>query len=164
VPVPRRSPTITRRAILRGLLGVTGAAGVSLTTGCSLFGDSSTPTPPAPNPLEGFFRDTVALADRYDAALAQVPALAGAITVARDTHRAHVKALAQALALAAPSAKPSGTAAPAGDGAAVLGALVQAETKARDAAVEACLNAPARLAILLGSIAAARATHLEVLR
>jgi len=158
-----RSP-ITRRAVLRGLLGVTGAAGVSLTTGCSLLGDSSTPTPPPPNPLEGFFRDTAALADRYDAALAQVPALAAVITVPRDTHRAHVKALAQALTL--PTPKPSGTAsgAPAGDRTAVLGALVQAELKARDAAVEACLNAPARLAILLGSIAAARATHLEVLR
>jgi hypothetical protein len=163
VPVPRRSP-ITRRAVLRGLLGVTGAAGVTLTTGCSLFGDSSTSPPPAPNPLEGFYRDTIALADRYDAALAQVPALAGAITGPRDTHRAHVKALAQALALATP--KPSGTptAGPAGDRNAVLAALVQAETKARDAAVEACLSAPNRLAVLLGSIAAARATHLEVLR
>src|SRR5262245_39431795 len=97
--MPRPSP-INRRAFLRGLLGVTGAAGVSLTTGCGLFNDSPDQTPPAPNPLEGFFRDTVDLADRYDAALAKVPALAPVITGPRDAHRAHVKALAQALAVA----------------------------------------------------------------
>jgi hypothetical protein len=46
----------------------------------------------------------------------------------------------------------------------VLNSLVAAETKGRDAAVQACLSTGARLAPLVGSIAAARACHLEILR
>ena len=42
--------------------------------------------------------------------------------------------------------------------------LVDAETKGQNAARTACLAAPGRLAPLIGSIAAARACHLEILK
>jgi hypothetical protein len=157
--------TITRRAVLRGLLGVTGAAAVSLTAGCDVFSPAPSGTE-TPDPLEPFLRETVALADLYDTVLLQVPALASVITVPRDTHRKHAQALATAIGASAPRA--SGTvgpsAAPGADRTAAIAALVAAETAARDAAIEACLAAPARVASLVGSMAAARATHLEVLR
>jgi hypothetical protein len=163
VPV-RSRPSISRRQFLRGVLGVTGVASVSLATGCGLLGDGSQ-TPPPPDPLVGFLQDTTALADLYEAGLAAVTTLGPVITGPRNAHRAHARALAQAIGVAAP--RPSGTAtaaAPGSDRASVLAGLIAAENKARDAAVEACLSAAARLAPLVGSIAAARATHLEVLR
>ncbi|GAB3972305.1 hypothetical protein [Plantactinospora veratri] len=42
--------------------------------------------------------------------------------------------------------------------------LREAEQQGRDAAAKACLEAPANRAALVGSVTAARATHLEVLR
>jgi hypothetical protein len=45
-----------------------------------------------------------------------------------------------------------------------LAALVTAEKAARDDAVNECLGSPPPFAALLGSIAAARASHLEVLK
>jgi hypothetical protein len=163
VPVPSRL-SITRRHFLRGLLGVTGVAGVSLATGCGVFDDGSR-TPPPPDPLEGFLRDTIALADLFEAALTAVPALGPVIIGPRDAHRAHARALAQAIGAATPRPSGTGTArAPGSDRASVLASLVAAQTKARDTAVEVCLSTTARLAPLVGSIAAARASHLEVLR
>lgn len=160
--VPVRS-SITRRGLLRGLLGVTGVAGVSLAAGCDLF-DTGSGTPPPPNPLESFLVDTAALLARYNQALAQVPALGPTITHIRDTHLEHANALAKALNAPSPAPSAGGSGAPSGDRATVLAALVDAETKGHDAAVQACLATDARLAPLVGSIAAARATHLEVLR
>ena len=155
--------SITRRGFLRGLLGVTGAAGVGLAAGCDLFG-ANEPTPPAPDPLLGFLRDTTALAARYDLALLQVPALAPLITNIRDAHREHATTLAKAINGPTPGAPATATSGPAQDRATVLAALIEAETKGHEAAVEACLGTTARLAPLVGSIAAARATHLEILR
>jgi hypothetical protein len=154
--------SITRRGFLRGLLGVTGVAGVSLAGGCDLLGGSD-PTPPAPDPLLPFLADTTALLARYNLALVQVPALATVITNVRDAHRDHAIALAKAIngPTPGPSTAASG---PPQDRATVLAALVEAETKARDVAMDTCLKATPRLAPLIGSIAAARATHLEILR
>jgi hypothetical protein len=154
--------SITRRGLLSGLLGVTSVAGVSLAAGCDLF-DSGSATPPPPDPLESFLADTGAILARYNLALLQVPALAPVITTIRDTHLAHANALARALNAPSPAPSIGASGAP-GDRAAVLAALVDAETKGRDAAVQACLATVARLAPLVGSIAAARATHLEILR
>ena len=155
--------SITRRGFLRGLLGVTGAAGVGLAAGCDLLG-SSAAQPPAPDPLLPFLADTTALLARYNLALVQVPALAPVITNVRDAHREHAIALAKAINGPTPGASSSTTSGPPQDRATVLAALVEAETKARDAAVDACLKTTPRLAPLVGSIAAARATHLEILR
>jgi hypothetical protein len=154
--------TFTRRGVLRAGLLFGGVAGVGLTTGCGLFGPDD-PGPPPPDPLLGFLNDTNALLARYDAALAKLPALGPAIATVRDNHRAHATILAQAINGPTPAASTT-AAAPAGDRGAVLAGLVEAETKARDAAVEACLGTNPRLAPLIGSIAAARAAHLEVLR
>jgi hypothetical protein len=155
--------SITRRGFLRGLLGVTGAAGVSLAAGCDLLGGGEAQAP-APDPLLPFLADTTALLARYNLALVQAPPLATVITNVRDAHREHAVALAKAINGPTPGASATASGGPAGDRGTVLAALVEAETKARDAAIEACLNTTPRLAPLLGSIAAARATHLEILR
>jgi len=79
----------------------------------------------------------------------------------RDAHRTHAEALAQALAQPAPT--PGTSSDGPTDPPAVLAALIEAETSGLEAARTACLAAPARLAGLIGSMAAARACHLEVL-
>jgi hypothetical protein len=92
-----------------------------------------------------------------------VPVLSEILTAVRDDHRAHATALAEATGRSVPKA----TAAPAeipADRTAALALLTSAEKSARDEAVTACLSASARLTPLLASIAAARASHLEVLK
>jgi len=102
------------------------------------------------------------LAALYDATLAAHPDLTAALSPVRDAHRQHVDALVRAIG------SPLTTSAPAvpsvaGPPAQAVAALAAAERKGRDDAVAACLATVARLAPLLGSIAAARASHLEVL-
>jgi hypothetical protein len=143
---------IARRSLL--------AAGVAaLAAACT-----EPPEPPAPDPLEPLLAGTVALADRYDATIATVPTLAARLTPLRDAHRSHAVDLARMIGKPLPSGtpappSPSASADPAGAAA----ALRTAEQQAQRAAVDACLAAPARRAPLLGSIAACRATHAEVL-
>jgi hypothetical protein len=145
-----------------GLAGAA-AAGAAL-AGCDPFGGGGGSAAPDDHQsaMVDFMNATGALADRYDDTISTVPALAGRLTPIRDAHRAHVKALATALGVAAPASAPPATRSPA-DGGAALAAVVAAEKTGRDAAVAACLGAVPRLAPLIGSIAAARATHLEVL-
>jgi hypothetical protein len=154
---------MTRRGLLRGFVASVGVAGVGLATGCDLIGGSGGPPANSPHPLAGLLRETVTLADAYDAGIAAVPALAAVLAGPRDAHRAHAKALAQAISAATPKPGPSPTSR-AGDRDAVLAGLVVAETKGRVSAEQACLSTGARLAPLVGSIAAARACHLEVLK
>jgi hypothetical protein len=163
-PVSGRQ-TVSRRGILRGLLAVAGATavGAGSTTalaGCDVFtgGDGGDEA----HELDAFLLGTVALGDLYDATLAAQPSAATTLTPLRETHRAHARALADALGKPVPSAPASVGPAPA-DRAQALAALATAEKTGRDAAVTACMAAAPRLAALLGSIAAARATHLEVL-
>jgi hypothetical protein len=161
---PRAAGSTSRRAFLRGVAGLAGVAvaGTAL-AGCDFLGggggDKQTDQP---SPLLGFLTATSALADRYDATITAVPALAATLTPIRDAHRAHVKALATALGTTAPGTAPPATRPPT-DGPSAMSALVTAEKAARDDAVAACLAAAPRYAPLLGSIAAARATHLEVM-
>jgi hypothetical protein len=70
--------------------------------------------------------------------------------------------LAAAVGAPVPAASAGSGLAPATRAQALAG-LAAAETSGRDEAIAACLSSSARLASLLGSIAAARATHLEVL-
>jgi hypothetical protein len=165
-----QGPATSRRGFLRGVLGVAGVSVVGVgaagaLAGCDVFGgggDSGANTPDAPSPLLGFLASTAALADQYDAAILAAPTLTAQLTPVRDAHRAHVKALAAAINQ--PTPRPSSTAATSiGDPATVKATLVTAEKAARDEAVAACLAAAPRTAPLIGSIAAARATHLEVL-
>jgi hypothetical protein len=155
---------ISRRGLLRGFAAAAGAASLSLAAGCDLFGGAPDPSQALPNSLDSFLKDTVALGDDYDAAIGRVPALAPILTAPRDAHRAHAKALAQAISAPSPRPLTSPTVTGSAEPATVIAALVVAETKGRDAAREACLSTSNRLAPLLGSIAAARACHLEVLQ
>jgi hypothetical protein len=157
-----RTDLASRRAFLRGLLGVTGVGvlGAGSLAGCDIFGgDSTPPSDPAPPALAGFLGATVALGDRYDATLAAVDSLPATVGQIRDAHRAHAKALAQAIGVPTPGAKASPTGVPTSRDAA-LAALVAAEKTGHEQAVTECLGSTPRFAALLGSIAAARATNL----
>jgi hypothetical protein len=153
----------SRRGFLRGVAGVLGtAAAGAVLAGCDIFGGSpSTADSDQPSPLLDFMGATSALADRYDATIDAVPTLAGTLGPVRDAHRAHVKALATALGTSAPQSAPPATRPPT-DGPSAMAALASAEKSARDDAIAACLATTPRFAPLVGSIAAARATHLEV--
>ena len=151
-------PVLSRRALLRAAMGLAGAAvAAGALAGCEGLGGDGAPDDA--NPLLDFLTATVQLADRYDGAITAVPALSAALTPIRDAHRAHATALAAALEVPAPA--PSGTNPT--DPTTAKAALVDAEKVGRDAAAAACLAASAAFAPLVGSIAAARATHLEVL-
>ena len=161
---PVTGGSTSRRTFLRGVVGLVGATAASAAlTGCGIFGGGGGPEPPdQPQALLDFLAATSALADRYDATISAIPALIGALTPIRDAHRAHVKALAEVLGTTAPKSAPPATQPPS-DGPSAMTALVAAEKAARDDAITACLAAAPRYASLLGSIAAARATHLEVM-
>lgn len=154
----------TRRAFLRAALTLTGVAATAGLAGCDLFSPAPTAPPPgsAQHDLDGFLADTVALRDQYAATITALPELSAALTPVHDDHKAHVDALAAALGLAAPSAGAAAAAGP--TRAAAITALAAHEKSARDAAITACVAASGRLAPLLGSIAAARASHLEVIK
>jgi hypothetical protein len=157
----------SRRSFLRGVAGLAGAglaAAVATSTlaGCDvLSGGGGDPT--EPHQWDGLLAATVALGDQYDLVLSAVPALSVALTPVRDAHRAHAQALAEAIGTAVPAASPPPTPPPA-DRSGAVAYLVPAERAGRDAAIAACVEATPRLAPLFGSIAAARASHLEVLR
>lgn len=154
-----------RRAVLGALAG-----GVVLgTAGCDLFGDPE--PPPGPDPLEPLRAQAQALADQYTAAIAAAGDLAGRLGPLRDAHLTHVAELNKIISSPPPSASPSAPAAPPADPATppadpatLLVALRAAEEAGQRDAVAACLAAPGTRAALVGSIAACRASHQEVLR
>jgi hypothetical protein len=142
-----------RRALLRAVVGA--AVAVPALAACDLLKPDP---PPPPDPLTDFYLDTLALAALYenDSRPPSAPI--------RDAHKAHAAALAAIMypppastgpvpPSTAPSAAPSGPA-----------ALRDAEQKAWQRAIDACLSAPPERATLLGEIAVARACHLEALR
>lgn len=148
----------SRRAVLTAAVGLAGVAAIGA---CDDPG-SAPRRPVPPDPLNPFYRDTAALLARYEAAIAADPALAGRLGPIRDAHRAHLQALAREIGpglVAQPSASSAtGTSPPA-----TLPDLLAAEKQAATAARSACLAAPSYRAALLGSIAAARASHVTVL-
>ncbi len=117
------------------------------------------------HPLQPMLTGTLALVSQYDTTIAGQPGLAGQLAPLRAEHWTHVTALLTAMGRPVPSDAPSPVASgpPAASPAEALVALRTAEHSAQTAAVSACVAAPARYAELLGSIAACRATHLEVL-
>lgn len=151
---------ISRRGVLRGLVGAAGtlAAGSAL-AGCDLAGPGGAPSVTTAA-LDAFLGNTLALAGLYGAVLAAHPDLTTTLGPVRDAHREHATALATALGRSAATPPPASV--PSGQAQAVA-TLAAAERTGRDAAIEACVANVARLAPLLGSIAAARASHLEVL-
>ncbi|SCG36424.1 hypothetical protein [Micromonospora inositola] len=150
-----------------GALVVVGGAAVPL-TGCDLF-DRDDDKPPPPDPLEPLAAESAALSARHRAAIAADPGLADRLSPIADAHQAHADELRRVIGRPAPSGAPSGTpgasgAADPADPADPLAGLREAERAGRDNAAKACAAAPAERAALLGSIAAARATHLEALK
>jgi hypothetical protein len=153
--------------------GTLAAVAATPLAGCDLF-DRRQPTPAA-DPLAPLVTSAQNLAVRYDAAILAHAELADRLRPVADAHRAHAAELARVAHMTLPSAGagPAAGASPATGGTstpgdagvkAVLADLRAAEQEGREAARQACLAAPAERAALLGSIAAARTTHLEVLR
>ncbi|WP_431893834.1 hypothetical protein [Micromonospora haikouensis] len=154
----------SRRNLLRAgaLLALGGA--VAPLTGCDLL-DRGDRQDQAPDPLEPLATQARELAARHRAALAADPGLAPLLTPIADAHEAHAAELAKLTGRPAASPGPSPEATTTGgDRAAVLAALREAEQGGREAAAKLCAEAPADRAALVGSIAAARATHVEALK
>jgi hypothetical protein len=155
----------SRRKVLGAALG--GLVGTVALAGC----DSSTPAPVRriADPLNPLYRDTAALLAKYDATITALPELTARLTPLRDAHREHLRALAREIGpnldspAPAASASSSVTTAAPTDAAAALAALRNAEKAGTAAARAACLAGPSYRAALLGSIAAARASHEQVL-
>jgi len=147
----------SRRALL---IAAVGAAGSAL-TGCSW--RDGDPPPPEPDPLAPLLAATEELAARYEAVRAARPELADRLAAIHQTHLAHVDALRELIGAAPSSPPPSPTPPPVGDPATVLAELRDRERVAQTEAAAACLSAPSTRVALLGSIAAARATHVVVL-
>ncbi|MFB8268467.1 MULTISPECIES: hypothetical protein [unclassified Streptomyces] len=108
-------------------------------------------------------RDSGDLLDRYETALATHPALAARLGPLRDEVARHVKAFGASARPAAPaSPSPSPSASPASEKDTVS-ALAKAERELADRRAAALVEAPAELARLLASVAAAGAGHAYLL-
>jgi hypothetical protein len=157
----------SRRRLLRA--GVGGALVVTaapVLAGCDLLRREEPAAPPA-DPLTPLRDGALALAVRHERAALAQPALAARLTPIAAAHRAHAAELDRLIGAPSPSATgpdPGQSAAPAGGAKAVLAALRAAEREGHRAAAVLCREAPAARAALLGSIAAARASHREALR
>ncbi|WP_246157470.1 hypothetical protein [Catellatospora sichuanensis] len=142
----------------------TAAVAATTLTGCDLL-DPTPDAPPPPDALMGLLAGTHALVATYDAALAADASLTALLTPLRETHRVHAAALD---AIMSPRPSPSAFSAPSaapvtGDRKTILKSLRTAEVSAAKQAVEACVATTVARAVLVGEIAAARATHVEVL-
>ncbi|MEV4638474.1 hypothetical protein AB0J80_14090 [Actinoplanes sp. NPDC049548] len=141
----------------RQLLGT--AVGVSALAGCGLLDDDPKPPPP-PDALQPVLDEARQLAAAYDRAILAEPALQQRLAPLAEDHRAHAAELAKLIGAALPSAAASAPPAEAKS----VAALRKAEQAAQKTAAAACRTAPSERAALVGSIAAARATHAEALR
>lgn len=145
----------TRRRVL-GVGG--GLAGLVTLSGCGLFGDDPEPAK-APDALAPLLAEALALASAYDRVILADQTLSARLTPLSQAHRAHAAELAKVIGTTLPS-----SAAPAPAGTDTVAGLRKAELAGQKTAVAACKAAPAARAALVGSIAAARATHAEALR
>jgi hypothetical protein len=149
----------TRRTVLGRAMA--GALSLSV-AGCSVFDDAK---PEPPDPLQPVLAEAVALAAALDQAALTVPDLARRLTPLAADHRAHAAALSRVIGKPVPSAAPSASGPAAGsDPATLLKQLRTSVQAAQRNAAAACRQAPADRAMLVGSIAAGRATHVEALR
>jgi hypothetical protein len=153
----------TRRAVLGGLAGA--AAAVAL-GGCWPAKDKPAARA-TPHPLAPAVAGTLALIDRYQATMTAYPELSTRLEPLAADHRAHLDALRKAMGTPSPSASATASArasaSVAADQAGAIAALHKAEQAGQADAAAACLAAVADYAPVLGSIAACRATHVEVL-
>ncbi|MET8310490.1 MULTISPECIES: hypothetical protein [unclassified Micromonospora] len=154
----------SRRKLLRaGALLALGGAAAPL-TGCDLFDRDGQPAPP-PDPLRPMVDESLGLAAAHRASAAAHPELADRLGPIAEAHTAHATELARVIGVALPSTPAAApTTAPAAEPAGALAALRALEKTGQQSATAACAAAPAERAALLGSIAAARATHQEALK
>lgn len=157
----------SRRDLMRAVGLVALATGAGSLAACGLFAEEE--VPPPPDPLAVLVTNALDLAHRYDAAVAAFPELADRLGPVAQAHREHATELARVTRTTLPSgaATPEvtgGTPSAPGDQKSTLAMLRAAETEGHQTMAKACADAPPERAALLGSIAAARATHLEVLR
>lgn len=151
----------SRRAVLAAAAGV-----VATLAACDVPKRSAATWHPAPDVLLPLLTRTVALRDRYAEVLTAFPALQDRLGPLKDDHAAHVVALAREIGIDEHGPMPAASAS-AGpvvqDQAAAIKELVGLEKTGQDDATGACLAAPSYRAALLGSIAACRAAHVEIL-
>jgi hypothetical protein len=157
----------SRRAVLAAMAGGAVLAGAA---GCGWLGGDRSKGTAGPSPLAPVMTGTLALINTYTATIAAQPTLSDLLSPLLDDHRAHVEALRTAMGEAArpptssesPDLPVTGASVPEDPGAA-RAAIHAAERDAQTSAVRDCLAAAPPYASLLGSIAASRACHLEVL-
>jgi hypothetical protein len=158
---------LTDRVMRRQVLGALalGAAGTATLAGCGIFDDDPEPVP-EPDALQPLLDEALALAASYQRAALAQPGLAKRLAPIGETHRAHAQALAQLIGAVLPStgASPSASATATEDPSGSVAALRTAETTGQQNAAAACRKTSPERAALVGSIAAARATHVEALR
>jgi hypothetical protein len=143
------------------IAAATGVVGVAL-VGCDLAGDEPAAIPAADAAaLRQVAGESLDLANRYDAAISQSPDQAAKLTPIRDAHREHAAAIGRSLDTSVTAAAPTASAST-GSGSG-LKALAAAEKAAAERAAAACVAAASHYAPLLGTVAAARASHAEVL-
>lgn len=153
-------PPVPRRAVLHACAGLAGLVAVAALAGCS---DQAPPAASAP-PVARTADDVAVARARASASLLAAsaqdletshPELAGVLGAIVADHRAHLAALG-----ATPSPSPSGRPPlPRGD----VRSLVRAETAAAQEALDDVRVVTPGLAALLARIAAARATHADLL-
>ncbi|MFF1689386.1 MULTISPECIES: hypothetical protein [unclassified Streptomyces] len=167
MPLTTGAPAGPRR---RSLLA--SVAGAALLTGCSDGEDSASDGARGARSVSAAqrikaraARDSGDLLDRYEAALAAHPALAARLGTLRDEVARHAKSFGAPARPAAPasaSPPPSPSASPASEKDTVR-ALAAAERELADRRAAALVDAPAELARLLASVAAAGAGHAYLL-
>jgi hypothetical protein len=159
----RRSVLAAGTSVLAA--GTVAVAAAGLTSGCSVLGPDKPVTikPPDADALRAVAGESLDLASRYDDAIARTPDQADRLTAIRDAHREHAAAIGRSLdASVAPQPAPSASAS--GNGSSgLLKALQAAERAAAERATTACMSVESYYAPLIGAIAAARASHAEVL-
>ena len=133
---------------------VASVAAVVSASGCSALGSQQEPLV-ADGALRPVLKTARAMVAAYEAVAESDGADKKTLDVLRDNHNEHVKALAKLVGESASAdAKPA---------AGSLEELRTAESKAKREAVDACVSAPTQYAVLLGEIAACRASHHDVL-
>jgi hypothetical protein len=158
---------LTDRVKRRQVLGAValGAAATATLAGCGLFDGEPEPAP-EPDKLQPLLDEALALAGSYQRAALAQPGLAKRLSPIGEAHQLHARALAQLIGAALPSASASAapSATSAEDPSGAVAALRRAESTGQKNAATACRTTTAERAALVGSIAAARAAHVEALR
>ncbi|MFE1955167.1 MULTISPECIES: hypothetical protein [Streptomyces] len=161
--IPQVPPGPRRRTLLASLAGAS-----ALLTACSGGGDGTEGGSGAPSVSQErrmrtqAARDSADLLGRYDDALTARPGLAGRLGPLRAETERHVQAFGGAAVPSRMAGAPAPTASPVAEKD-VLKALAAAERELSDRRLAALVDAPAELARLLASVAAAGAAHAYLL-